>query len=463
MELPERAERFLLQLEKDLKANLQPKQQLETFAWTWFDSQAFISEHEQLILQRLYEHFGQPEGPQQRYRFSELQDRKLYPMKGWLADYMDYASFVGAPWPFHFFTGVATLGAALRRDSWIPFGRSHTFPSTYIILVAPPGLCYKSTAIDVGTALLRESTITTIISGRATPEAVSNMISTLKEAEPIDAIAFISAPEFYRFLAGHNIMMNYHVIAALTSWYDAQEFDDDVTITREHRVLHNIAITLLGGSTLEWLVEALPREVFAGGFMSRIMFIFQECTNRDWVVCPSPDELKKQRLLEQLDIVRELKGPKSFDVNALTYYTEYRNAHKQALMKMEERAADFRIRREEQVRKLALIFSASLHQSSITLECVEQAVSIVKLLEKPMEAVIAPLSLGESGKEIDTVRRLVERYREISRTDLCRMCAARGLDVQRLDRALETLNVAGLIQTITAGKKGGRIYKWIKR
>jgi len=457
-----KADDFLRQLKKELKIG--DKTQLTANAWSWFEALALPADQEAAVRRKLVKLLGDPNPlATPTPRFTHLLDRSSYPDEGWLRDYLNYTTFCAAPLSFHFFVGLAILGSALRRDAWIPFGRNNTFGALYVVLVAPPGVCYKSTAINIGVDLLRESELVTVIAGRATPEGLSDILSTTPEEAPKDAIAMICASELYRFLAGHNTPANNQIVSALTSWYDAQDVDDDITITRKQRLLHNIAISLLGGTTLEWLVESLPKHVFAGGFMSRIIFVAQEYTDRVMSISPPDDPLLRLKLLEDLQEIKEaFKGPKEFTIEAFSVYDKWFHKQHVTLRESEERIADFYQRRADHVRKIALILAANGKRDAIGPEDVSGAIRTLEMLDPALNSIITPISLGEQGHDLDLIRRTLERYDEMSRTELVRRMSARGIDAGKLTTLLDTLKQAGLAEEVKSGKKGGRMYRWIR-
>jgi len=56
----------------------------------------------------------------------------------------------------------------------------------------------------------------------------------------------------------------------------------------------------------------------------------------------------------------------------------------------------------------------------------------------------------------------LERYSEMTRTELVRRMSARGIDAGRLTVLLDTLKQANLVEELKVGKKGGRLYRWTK-
>ena len=80
----------------------------------------------------------------------------------WLDEYMHYTRNQESPALFHKWCGISAVGAALERHISIDMGEEgekgayQVRPNLFIILVADPALCKKSTAIDMMSDLLIE-------------------------------------------------------------------------------------------------------------------------------------------------------------------------------------------------------------------------------------------------------------------------------------------------------------------
>src|SRR4030067_2652721 len=102
----------------------------------------------------------------------------VFPTRGWLGDYLQYTERHEAPDIFHFWVGITIMHAAIRRNIFFEHGYYRIFPNSYVILVAPPGVCKKSTATNIGVELLQELPDVTIIREKITPEALIETLAT---------------------------------------------------------------------------------------------------------------------------------------------------------------------------------------------------------------------------------------------------------------------------------------------
>ena len=74
----------------------------------------------------------------------------------WLKAYCTFTAASEAPLDFHFWTGVSTIAATLRRQVWRDELLYKWTPNFYIIFVGPPGIVTKSTTLNIGYSLLRK-------------------------------------------------------------------------------------------------------------------------------------------------------------------------------------------------------------------------------------------------------------------------------------------------------------------
>jgi hypothetical protein len=109
-------------------------------------------------------------------------------LKDWLKEYLQYTSLSESPEVFHFWTGVGTVAAALKRRVWIDMDIFQWTPNFYIIFVAPPGVVSKSTTIDIGTDLLTDVDGITWGPPSCTWQALGKRLESAQEQVPINGL-----------------------------------------------------------------------------------------------------------------------------------------------------------------------------------------------------------------------------------------------------------------------------------
>jgi hypothetical protein len=95
---------------------------------------------------------AQPQLPRLR-----LDKEKVYPRGGWIGAYLDFTLLSEQPLGWHFWVGLAVLGAACRRNLYMDLGFGDVlYPNTYVLLVGDSGLG-KNQVINRGTRVLRRA------------------------------------------------------------------------------------------------------------------------------------------------------------------------------------------------------------------------------------------------------------------------------------------------------------------
>ena len=246
----------------------------------------------------------------------------LVPASGWLRDYFDYTLQSEPPAVFHFMCSITILGAALQRNVYIDKGYYRVFPNMATCLIAPTGRCRKTGATVTALSLARAVGVN-VLSDRVTPEALTQGLSGR-----VQATGLVYAPELAVFLGRQRYLEG--MVPLLTSLFDSPGVWSSSTIGRGSIQLKDVALCFLGASTIEWFVEALPREAFSGGFMARILFVAQQETDREYAFpIPGPGEQWEKLREDLLDII-DLKGEVVLDPDAREWYIDWYSKHRKA-------------------------------------------------------------------------------------------------------------------------------------
>lgn len=257
----------------------------------------------------------------------------------WLESYLKYARGQESPDLFHLWVSVSTIASVLRRNVFVSMGYFKIFPNFYVVLVSPSGTCRKGIAIDLGGDFVKKVDGINICRSKLTPEFLltflqekSRMVSVSVtdtndksevEAENEDELgdekkknnpayeerteAFIVAPELSTMLGAAAYAGD--LKAVLTDLFDNKKDDEYGTKTSGQLILHNVNINFIGGSNPTWLARSFSEDSFGGGFMGRIIFVYQEHGKK----IPWPEKSEEAQILEKLLIldlqhISRLKG-----------------------------------------------------------------------------------------------------------------------------------------------------------
>jgi hypothetical protein len=385
----------------------------------------------------------------------------VFPTSGWLGEYMDYTSSHEAPDLFHFWVGVSVICGAVRRNVYFEQGYYRVYPNIYAILVAPPGVCKKSTAANIGVDILQELPGINIIREKATPESLVKAMLDGTIAQPISsdglvmesqATAFIFAPELAVFLGRETY--NEGLIGILTTLFDCHNRWESMTVGRGRSLLHNIHLCMLGATTPDLMNKVIPQSAFGGGFLSRIIFAAKSRTPRCVPFPKLRDQLMRERLVAQLVRIAENRGQivqsKEAEAWAIDWYIKH---HKRMQAQDDLTLSGYLERKQDHMIKLCIVLLLSSGQDLIlTPELYSQALSILNYTERTMGDAFTSIQTTDVGKDHDRILKLMENNGgRMEHSRLLRRLYG-YMDAQGFRKSIGTLKEAGFVEEVLSGK-----------
>lgn len=396
--------------------------------------------------------------------------------------YFEYVKDTESPLIFHRWSLIASVGALLGRQYYLPFGTTRIFPNQYIMLIGNPGT-RKSSAIKTSKKILAHTGYETFAAEKTTKEkflldlegapdgeqnaqyhagnsrrksGASNILSTEDVLRNLDLTSdvplhdgtpreiFICADEFNEFAGSGNLDF-LSMLGSLWDW-------DDESVTYKHRFknsksisIYQPTISILGGNTHTGFQEAFPIQAIGQGFMSRLLLIHGEPSGRKIAFPTKPPESIGAALQELFTrIAATVKGEAILTPEA-------RNALDMIYRAWQE-LEDFRFkhystRRFTHLLKLVLITSAMRCSCKIEMQDVLLANTILTHAEHGM-----PKALGEFGKSRhseatqNVMAALFDTKKPLSFEDLWKV-VSRDLDKRdQLTDIIISLTQAGKIQ-----------------
>lgn len=395
---------------------------------------------------------------QLREKLSWHLPEEKWPETGWIADYLHYTRWQESPSLFHFWCAVAVIGAALRRDTYFDKGFYKVVPNHYVVLVAPAGRCRRSVATRIAIDLLRASESTLIITEKATPEALVEVLEfggthekeSGRNLIKQDACGIVHAPELSVFLGRQTY--NEGLIAILTTLYDSPDHWEYLTRTKGKVKLQNVALSILGASAPDWLADSLPAVAFGGGFMSRIIFCYLEDTDRV-VAFPKSDPSEREMLVGGLRGIADCNGPVLMTREALQWYEEWYIRTKDVIPE-DMKLSGYYERKQDHLIRLAICLNVAAGRGLEMNEVVLQdALRYLERIEPSLPAAFRQIGATSLGR--DHERMLSQLMRAGGRIEMrswIRMNTS-WMDKRRFIQAVDTLLGAGHIEKIEDGPR----------
>ena len=332
---------------------------------------------------------------------------------------------------YSFWTGIAGLSAVASRDVHLKSAMK-LYPNFYVLIVGPPGLAHKSTAMTLWEDIennmwkhlapnIAERKHVPIIRGKSTPEFLFEQMKN-KELEhdmgkESDAILKIRVSELDNFLSKSTY--NATLISKLTDFYDCKKFDTDGVLGRNNGKLseiRNIYATMFGCTTPTALRDTIPEEAFGGGFMSRVTIVNQAVSDLkrivDWPYFPedAPDQEDMGERLAWLATYKN--GQYVLTAEAMNLYRRwYAEVHRKIVEKVSLGAGDDRDNRlTVQALKLATLLSYQRYslEKKVTWQDMASAINIIDYTLSKATGVLDSIRVSFS-----TDARLLKFYRDV--------------------------------------------------
>lgn len=380
---------------------------------------------------------------------------------GWLASYLEYTAGSEAPEDFHLWVGMTVLAMALGRKVWYDDVYYKLYPNLYTILVSPPGVGKKTTAIEIGSSLLIEACPDIkIIAEKATPEALAVRLAAPSEAVgesghakiESKAEALLLAPELTTFLGREQYLES--LVITLTRLYDCASKLEVSTIKRKVETARNVFACLLGGTTPDELTKALPSSASGGGLLSRTNIIQKDSSPRAMARAVRPDPTLREFLVSKLrKIHKETSGPFEFTTDGWKWYEEYYKNWKRLL----ESGAIGRANIERQashIIKVGIIMCVSEDRKALDEDVLQRSFNILDMALRSTGDVVRIIDASFTGKMMELIVSTIKMNGGSCTQSQLMHRLYRKITKKELEYCMETLNEANVVKSWFGGPSG---------
>lgn len=360
---------------------------------------------------------------------------------------MDYTSQHGAPDLFHFWVGISVLSASMGRRFWLPKGHYLLYPNVFTLLVAGSARCYKTTAIEMGAALLQDLQGVDILSGKVSAEKfLFRMQHTSVDGSKAPTL-FVKSDEVSVMLTQDS--QGERLMDYLTKLFDCPEQVTYDTFKHGEIIIKEPCVTILAGTQPDRLEKVLPDIAFGGGFFSRIMTVYQERSNRPWRDLYELTE-KEKRLEYELKLglarIATHKGfPFRLTTEAKKHYLEW---GAQIGDPEDKRLDGFFGRKHDHALTIAQVLRMSDDQmgDEIRFGDVDAAINAIEGIEK-----LIPFAISGTGSKMpnkdhaDYVLRILDRVGNMAHSDILKRLYGK-VDAMGFKAIMQTLMDMGLVR-----------------
>lgn len=197
---------------------------------------------------------------------------KLIPIDSILRTWMKILSTTEVPQSFQIATGLSTLGCVGRRSRWIDQVNWKVYTPLRILLVGPSGIG-KDTAIDRAVEMIDMLGCIPIIGGKTFESIAMDFAKLLPPA-----VGLVPAPEISAFFGKSSYQES--MIQRFTDLLSDKNKLNISTRQDGHIFIQEPTVTILAGSTPEWLQRSMPEGSLEGGFFPRFLIVAERYTGR---------------------------------------------------------------------------------------------------------------------------------------------------------------------------------------
>jgi hypothetical protein len=251
------------------------------------------------------------------------------------------------------------------------------------------------------------------------------------------------------------------MVTLLTDLYDCPDTYRYKTRHQKAVYLKDVALTLLGASTPDWLATSLPDDAFGGGFMSRFILVVKQYRDRSVAWPRDPDVGEKESLKKQIALFRKFyHGEVVPTKEARDWFINWydNTLSKKQISSSEDPTAAFYERFGDTVIKVAIILNGASDPASreISLSCMRRAKDIVQFVHKRTFMAFNTIDITRFGKLHRNIIDYVRGERQVSRRDVLRRFGHRLNSSRELQEIEAVMLQADEIEVVTVPSKSGK-------
>lgn len=358
----------------------------------------------------------------------------------WLKAYTAFTSASEAPLDFHFWTGVSTIAACLRKQVWRDELYFKWTPNFYIIFVGPAGIVTKSTTLNLGFRLLEK-----VPGVRFGPDSMT-WHGLGKEFEA--AFEYFQIPGLLDPATKQPLLIGQSPLTCSVSELGTFLKPDDKALVSfltdiwdgkdrpfRHKTqdgagieIKNPWLNIIGATTPEWIQNNFPVSFLSEGIGSRIIFVYSD-QKRHYVAYPSRTVKKdtfaddEKKLIEDLVEISKLKGHFELTDAAFAWGEQwYLDLKNRPTSLASGRYSSYLARKQTHMHKLAMILAVSTSDTLvIDQKHLEAANTILSGTERSMMRVFESVGAVDEAKHLAELIPYVRAYKWIPAPDLYRL------------------------------------------
>ena len=379
-------------------------------------------------------------------------------LKNWIGEYVSLiAPASESPLSFIFWSAATAIATVLKRNVYVGRGTYKLYPNLYTVLVGRPGIG-KGTAIKPAINLMKEAKVANTLSGRITIEYVLERLSVgwpiALQPGLVHKIGNESACMIYSTELSVFLSASVNTLPILCDIWDFDEGDFEYGTRHkgEYRI-KNPCISLLGGSTQEWLISSIPSSAVGGGFTRRVNFVVANDREKllPWPTIQNHSAIRDS-LIQDLQSISRLKGEFQFAADVRSLFESCYSKDSNPTEYDDEATTSYKTSLWAQVVKLAMCMSASRGDDLIiTKEDFRKSYDAIMIVAGNVPKVFRAVGESEFAVVTDKLLRFLEAKGYANKQEITK-AMWRDATHEELDKILATLLQGGVIYEYQQGR-----------
>lgn len=383
----------------------------------------------------------------------------------WIDSYLEYTFNTEPPDNYKRWVAISVIAGALQRKCFLEWGPELTwYPNMYIVLVGPPGMARKGTAMSPGKRFLRDLNIPMSAESttrealvRAMADANRPIINTTTGAASFHSSLTVFSPELTVFLGNQN----YQLMSDITDWWDcADEWTYDTKGSGRDDI-RGIWVNLIGATTPDLIRTALPMDAVGSGLTSRIIFVYEQKGKRIPIPMQTDAEIElRLKLANDLERIHNLQGKFKVTKNLLDVWTDFYTQEGDNPPFQDKNLDGYLARRATHAMKLSMICSASRSDELIIrAKDLTRALGLLASVERNMPRVFTGVGRDKNADILAAMMNEIALRKTVLVRELMGMYC-HDVDARTFEGMIRTLDTINYINLEVNGVFGENIIKY---
>ena len=365
-----------------------------------------------------------------------------------LKDYLKYTEKSACPENYNIWVFLSMASAVLRKNIKVQLAYYTLYPNLYVILASPPGIGRKSSAMDLGKALVDASGVDVNFAiGARTPRSLIDELETSYSIArtstgrmSCQSSMTLICDELVNLLGTAGVQM----VDVLTELFSSSNYEYK-TATQGNVHVKNHCLNLLAGITTQNLGSRLMQEAAAGGLLSRAILVYSNTMKFSPSVQTISDEAAeaKIRCVERLKELPKLYGALTLDSEATELFTDFERAQTRKL-NSQVTDGEFTSRVNVQVLKVAMILAALDMRMEITGFDIQVAIKLLADVEQGMKHITMATGESKTASLLQKLTTAIAMSGELTKADITQLFM-HNANMKDIDESLTTLKRVGFI------------------